>query len=601
MIRNRREKRVRYRSKREIVVCIDIGTTFSAVSMSILECGQPPRNSNIQEITRWPGQNVPSIKVPSIVWYNAEEVAKAFGSDDEDCLILEKIENEHWTPVVWWKLLIRPGHLQFLPALQEAIPGLPEHLDIKVEDVFRHYLAYIRSQIERHIIDSNANGREIWEDAKSHMTIVLTTPNGWEGITQHRMRQAAMDADLTKDGAKIKFVTEAEASILYLAQTGKIDGWLHRNNYIAMCDCGGGTIDITAYKVSASSSPGKLRLEEICYPRCCIAGSVFVNRMAEVWIRDRLKNTMFDDEVSIKRLLVSFEKSSKPSFDGEKPYVNLALGAYMTERAKDIHNGNLRISKKEMVTFFEPCRQAIIQGLEEIISIPDKPVKRIVFGGGFANSKYLFSEVRKWAETKGVEIARPDDPLEKSVTNGGIHWYLNSTIVGRMAKFHYGIEGDANFNPADPDMRGRETLVDMAGEKKVPYVFFVIVKKDTTISVDKEASAWFYRAFTDDCDKTVSLVLWAYRWGVPPKFMKKPGATKLDDGFLRICTVKGDLSKFYDASPYHESLNPDGKMFKYLQYEACLMLGDTEVRARLKWRSETSKKPIYCEASIGYD
>ena len=128
------------------------------------------------------------------------------------------------------------------------------------------------------------------------------------------------------------------------------------------------------------------------------------------------------------------------------------------------------------------------------------------------------------------------------MSNGGIHWYLNSTVVGRVAKFHYGIEADYDLNPEDPDMLGRKSFIDVAGVEKVENGFFIVVKKvsasysaqplyekliflrqDASIPANKEYSAWFHRALTDDCDKTVSLNLWAYRWADPPKLMRKPG------------------------------------------------------------------------------
>ena len=45
--------------------------------------------------------------------------------------------------------------------------------------------------------------------------VILTTPNGWEGRHQHRMRLAALEAGLVGQGpGSIRFISEGEVSSL---------------------------------------------------------------------------------------------------------------------------------------------------------------------------------------------------------------------------------------------------------------------------------------------------------------------------------------------------------------------------------------------------
>jgi hypothetical protein len=106
---------------------------------------------------------------------------------------------------------LRPDYL--LPVV-ELGPGIPDDLDLSVEDILRDFLQYIKAGIERHFVDGHANGAGIWQEWAPTMTVVLTTPNGWEGQSQHRMRKAAIDSELVTRGSQIKFVTEAEVSTL---------------------------------------------------------------------------------------------------------------------------------------------------------------------------------------------------------------------------------------------------------------------------------------------------------------------------------------------------------------------------------------------------
>ena len=74
------------------------------------------------------------------------------------------------------------------------------------------------------------------------------------------------------------------------------------------------------------------------------------------------------------------------------------------------------------------------------------------------------------------------------------------------------------------------------------------------------------------------------------------------DGFLHLCTVEADLTSCYAAAPYSTTRNKKGQRVKYLQartlkevesvphywqifqYELLILLYETEVHARLRWK-----------------
>jgi hypothetical protein len=49
------------------------------------------------------------------------------------------------------------------------------------------------------------------------MYVILTTPNGWEGAQQNRMRAAAIEAGLVDkaEARRVRFVTEAEVCMFF--------------------------------------------------------------------------------------------------------------------------------------------------------------------------------------------------------------------------------------------------------------------------------------------------------------------------------------------------------------------------------------------------
>ena len=64
----------------------------------------------------------------------------------------------------------------------------------------------------------------MWNSFGDNIDIVLTHPNGYEGPQQSMMRQAAVLAGLVPDAsaaeARVRLVTEGEASLHYCLQSG---------------------------------------------------------------------------------------------------------------------------------------------------------------------------------------------------------------------------------------------------------------------------------------------------------------------------------------------------------------------------------------------
>ena len=75
-----------------------------------------------------------------------------------------------------------------------------------------------------YIEESHANGPALWTSVESEIQFILTHPNGWEGIQQTQLRQAAIKASLVPDTSagrsRIAFVTEGEASLHFAIKHG---------------------------------------------------------------------------------------------------------------------------------------------------------------------------------------------------------------------------------------------------------------------------------------------------------------------------------------------------------------------------------------------
>jgi hypothetical protein len=107
-----------------------------------------------------------------------------------------------------WKLLLRPSHLPIIQDLD--LPPLPPN--VTLDDVFAHHLGYVKDQVKEYITTTYGEGESLWDTLSQTMYVILTTPNGWEGRQQRRMREAAIRSGLVDKagGRRVKFVTEAE-------------------------------------------------------------------------------------------------------------------------------------------------------------------------------------------------------------------------------------------------------------------------------------------------------------------------------------------------------------------------------------------------------
>ncbi|KAJ7485160.1 hypothetical protein B0H11DRAFT_1152421 [Mycena galericulata] len=578
---------------RKLIISIDVGTTFTATSFCLLQPGNVPK---FEEILRWPKQATPDAKVPSVLYYDNNGNPKAFGAETEDeDTIIEAEENE-WFKAEWWKLLLRPAHLPIIQDLE--LPPLPPN--VTVDDVFAHHLRYIKDQVKTYITQTYGEGGSIWDNLNSTMYVILTTPNGWEGSQQKRMREAAIKAGLVDErgGRRVKFVSEAEAAVLYAADSGSVGDWLVADGQLILCDCGGGTVDITGYKIDATKPV--LKLSESSASRCYLAGAVFVTQAAKAFFKERLQGTEWEKEESMQRIVYHFDRNAKKKFTGEDMVSYVQLEGHKSNPNLNITRGRLKITGEEMATFFAAPLNKIIEGLEIAFENGNRLADKVILVGGLASSPYVYSKLVAWGEDLGISVSRPDGPTVKAVANGALAWHLDSSVGSRVAKYHYGIEIRSPYNENDPAFveRAASKFLSLSGEWRIAGAWSSIVKKNDNLEAGKEFSSKFYQEMKEGITSfEYSLSLYVYRRSTPPTFITFPGRKTLQPGFEVVCQVTGNLEKCYDATPF--VLSDTGVRYKTVSFEVCLALGETELAARLRWKEDGVD--TYGQATVAYE
>jgi len=173
--------------------------------------------------------------------------------------------------------------------------GLPREMEDRMSrelpegkiivDIFADFMRFLFHSTRKLFKDLEPSGEDGWNSISNSIELVLTHPNGWGGPQQAHLRNAAVKAGIvqdTPDGrSHVHFVTEGEASFSFCAthtQAGKSLKVCHavptqcrfltrsqRGEQVLIIDAGGGTIDVSTYKVLGN---GPLRVEELYEPKC---------------------------------------------------------------------------------------------------------------------------------------------------------------------------------------------------------------------------------------------------------------------------------------------------------------------------------------------
>ena len=154
-----------------------------------------------------------------------------------------------------------------------------------IVDVFAEFMRYLFDSTKALFKASEPNGELRWDSVSKSIELVLTHPNGWGGPQQTQLRTAAVKAGIVPDTpaghSSVHFVTEGEASFNFCAthtqagrdlkvrplSSSKVSCLTRSqpSEQVLIIDAGGGTIDISTYRV-LNNRP--LQVEELHEPEC---------------------------------------------------------------------------------------------------------------------------------------------------------------------------------------------------------------------------------------------------------------------------------------------------------------------------------------------
>ncbi|KAH7884462.1 hypothetical protein F5I97DRAFT_1937901 [Phlebopus sp. FC_14] len=565
---------------RSLVIALDVGTTFSGVSYTILEPNQVPI---IHGVTRFPGQEhvAGNSKIPSILYYDRHGNVMAAGAEADNATIVSQAEDEGWIKAELFKLRLRPkamkldmNGIRFTPLPRNKTPV----------DVFGDFLHYLFRCTRSFIIDTHANGKALWKAVEHTVEFVLSHPNGWEGAQQTKMRRAAIYGGLIPDTdegkARIRFVTEGEASLHACVQSGLAADVLSnpsRHGFL-VADAGGGTLDISSYAVRGTQP---LVIEEVAPPDCIFAGSVFVSRRAREFFAEKLKNSKYGSPDSIDHITKRFDETTKRLFRDKKDIQWVPFGSPLDkDPTAGIRGGSLKLTGAEVAEFFEPSVQAAVASIKAQVHASQGMIRSVWLVGGFAASPWLFAQLQDRLASMKITVNRPDNQTSKAVADGALGFYCDHHVSARMSKFMYGVEYLREYDPNDPEHVARkERLCELpSGPRLLPDAFDCILARGVKV---KESTVFTRKYCTELTNlSTLSVFeveIWCYRGGdtIPPWILRHA------EDYSTLCVVRADLSPLSGSAEPKQGKN--GKTYWTIVFSVEIHFGLTEFKARIKW------------------
>ena len=256
-------------------------------------------------------------------------------------------------------------------------------------------------------------------------------------------------------------------------------------NYYLLVDCGGGTVDMAAHKMTKKID-NSISIEEIHQAHGGPYGGFAINDEFEKMLQRIFKlspENLSDIKTKFPRqwskLLLSDFELSKHKVDPKNPQdvftvdfpsvlckkiealcsksIQDMVGAYARYEVEwDDDDNALVLTYATMESLYVPVVAKLTTVIDEVLSKPEcQPVDQILLAGGFAESNLLFNKIEEYFSNKVVK--RSSSPW-LSVLKGAIILSQSNFIHSRKMRQTIGIETWEKFVPNLHKQQKRETV-----------------------------------------------------------------------------------------------------------------------------------------------
>ncbi|KZV81136.1 hypothetical protein EXIGLDRAFT_391668 [Exidia glandulosa HHB12029] len=581
-----------YDGPERLVFGIDVGTAMSAVSFVHLRRLDVPE---VKLVCRWPGQEEAAgdAKFPTAILYDAGGEPHSFGA-----AALEAA-NEEMVLVRWWKLLLHPAAMHKASGIT-PIP-LPGHLTLK--QVYQDFIYHIFDHATQFFLETQPNAAATWQRLQHSFELVFAIPNGWTEDEQHFLRDAVLSADILPDDygdQRLSFVSEAEASVHFALEDMGFGAQLSVGEIFTVLDAGGSTVDTAMYRCTAVYP--QLRLQEVTSSECCEAGSVFVDREFEKWLRKRLRNSKYGIDACIATILKIFETKTKRRFRLDDTDILIPFGATFRESDElcGIRKGNLSVPREIMERTFDKAVDTIVASVHRILDRAARSsCKACLLVGGFAESQYLRESLqnalndRESEDDRMLQFVMSDRPTAKAAAVGACKWRIRHYVTARAARYTFGVSRWEHWEPdkfPKQKERAQHVVCGSDGDLMIPGCLSIMVRKNQIVDRDTPISIplrWDGRT-----PSGLGLETWSIELLVSdsedPGYWADRVKGGLAPGIRKACTLTANLSGMRRALKRYRATSGEdaGELMYWAEYNVEVYFGQTSLKAYITWKEK---------------
>ncbi|MFE4659207.1 Hsp70 family protein [Streptomyces hydrogenans] len=344
---------------------------------------------------------------------------------------------------------------------------------------------------------------------------VLTAPACFTDYQKAIYRDVIKNAGLPGEDGRVLLSLEPEAA----AHHARVSGARHGNSGPALMapgarfmvvDCGGGTIDITAYQ---NDRDGKMI--EIGRSLGDRLGSDFLNRRIESdYLLDGFGKDVIEDirescPDALLHMIDQWERAKVAVRLDQEDNLNLliptaidrkmgAAGRRRLARRQNKVDDAIVLTPAQLHALFDTVVpgtldliEAQLNEMEAAQSDSDTP-NVIVLAGGFSNSPYLQQAIRERFATRATIVVPPNPDI--AVLAGAVHFCYDPQTRARRSRFTYGINSAMTFDEGiDPESSRMKTPEgDLCGDR-----FNVFTTAGQSVPTDAEVCHTLFPVYDD--------------------------------------------------------------------------------------------------------
>ncbi|EEP75420.1 conserved hypothetical protein [Uncinocarpus reesii 1704] len=473
-------------STHKIIVGVDYGTTFTVI------------------IDKWPGPN----KISDTIGKTPSRIAYPFDN--------RSIGKVKWgfeiqpglTAYSWTKLLLdedTPLTKYDDHALEKAselgllkLPGDKSAVDVAsdfLSEVYSHILKIIEKQISAQTLAITP--LEFW----------FTVPAIWSDKAKAATSTAARRAGFgTRLGDAIFMIAEPEAAAVAALKKTTVDGLgasVKPGDGVLVCDCGGGTVDITTYLINEVQPT--LVFEELCTGIGGKCGSTAVdrnfynlmsNRFGECFDNLPPKKKGPGSEFMNKFEIIKLDFGNDT--DGTTHELPLRMEVIETNPAHyDDEECLVMINDGDLRAVFDPVVDQILELVRQQIKDANaetgkNTINKIILVGGFGDSEYLRRAFQKSFGSDGnILVTVPDRPQTAIVRGAALRGLEGLRSITKRCRRHYGYSWAVPFRANEH--KEPESFIDpWSGLKLASGMMKWMIAKVATVSYGLRTSLMIY-------------------------------------------------------------------------------------------------------------